>query len=78
MNKQIVIYSYDRILLNNKKGESIIFNNCAGVKSMFSLIQNSGKLQTNLQLQKADHGLPVNEERVTQKGENFTKGTRTF
>lgn len=28
---------------------------------MFSLIQNSGKLQTNLQLQKADQAASVNE-----------------
>ena len=45
---------------------------------MFSLIQNSGKLQTNLQLQKADQWLPVNEERVGFRMGTITKGTRTF
>ena len=49
-----------------------------GKKSMFSLIQNSGKLQTNLQLQKADQWLPISEERVGFRMGTITKGTRTF
>ena len=48
-----------------------------GKKSMFSLIQNSGKLQTNLQLQKADQWLPVNEERVGFRMGKITQGTKT-